>query len=63
MEKLKCSFCDKTDDQLALLIKQKNTYICNECVAICVRVLSEHITKEKKEIDELTNLIHLQEQG
>ena len=35
-EKLRCSFCNKTQDQVKKLIAGHNgAYICDECVGIC----------------------------
>ena len=31
-EKLKCSFCGKTQDQVKKLIAGPEVYICDECV-------------------------------
>jgi hypothetical protein len=30
-----CSFCGKTQDQVAKIIAGANGYICDECVALC----------------------------
>jgi len=42
-EKLHCSFCRKGEDQVAKLISSpagaSRSYICNECIAICNRIL------------------------
>ena len=63
MEKLKCSFCDKTDGQIPLFIQQKDVSICNECVVVCVQILSLQLRNQGRELRELVDLIHLQEQG
>jgi ClpX C4-type zinc finger len=36
-----CAFCDKYSNQVELLIKERDTCICNECVDTCVKVLHE----------------------
>jgi hypothetical protein len=36
---LQCSFCSKPDREIAQLIEGPGTYICNECVALCVAIL------------------------
>jgi ATP-dependent protease Clp ATPase subunit len=36
---LKCSFCQKTEDQIEKLVAGPDVYICNECVAIAVRLM------------------------
>ncbi len=38
-KKLKCSFCDKTQDEVRRLVAGPGVYICNECVALCQSVL------------------------
>ena len=41
-EKLRCSFCNKTQDQVKKLIAGPNgTYICDECVSVCEEILNE----------------------
>ncbi len=35
----KCSFCDKTNDELRLIIAGTGVCICNECVLICVEIV------------------------
>ena len=40
--KLRCSFCNKTQDQVKKLIAGPNgTYICDQCVGICSEILDE----------------------
>ena len=35
-EKIRCSFCNKTEDQVRKLIAgPSGVYICDECVEIC----------------------------
>lgn len=38
---LQCSFCKKTEDQVAKLVSGRDVYICNECVAIAARLMLE----------------------
>ena len=38
---LKCSFCQKTEDQVEKLVAGPNVYICNGCVAIAARLMLE----------------------
>ena len=40
-DSVRCSFCFKLDHEIAQLIEGPGTYICNECVAICVAILAE----------------------
>ena len=38
---LRCSFCNKTEEQVAKLVAGPNVYICDECVAIASRLVLE----------------------
>ncbi len=38
---LRCSFCNKTQDQVRKLIAGPNVYICDECVDICSEIIEE----------------------
>ena len=38
---LRCSFCGKGQDELSKLIAGPTVYICNECVALCMDIISE----------------------
>ena len=45
---LRCSFCNKTQDQVKKLIAGPNgTYICDECVGICADILDEEFENEE----------------
>ena len=49
-EKLRCSFCNKTQDQVKKLIAGHNgVYICDECVEICSDILDEEFETEADE--------------
>lgn len=54
-KKLRCSFCNKTQDQVRKLIAGPNgAYICDECVDICAEIIEEEFddyTAEKLEIN------------
>ncbi len=42
--KIRCSFCNKSQDQVTKLISGPNgAYICDECVAICADILDEEM--------------------
>ena len=49
-DRLTCSFCGKTQDQVKKLIAGPNAFICNECVELCNEILDEEFFegKEKK---------------
>ena len=42
-DKIKCSFCGKTSDQVKRLIAGPDAYICNECVDLCESILEEEL--------------------
>lgn len=52
-DKLKCSFCGKTQDQVKKLIAGPEVYICDECVELCNEILDEEFfdSKEKEGIE------------
>lgn len=51
-DKLKCSFCGKTQDQVKKLIAGPEVYICDECVELCNEILDEEFLDNKeKEIE------------
>ncbi len=41
--RLKCSFCGKSQDQVKKLIAGPGVYICNECVGLCDEILDEEL--------------------
>lgn len=48
-ERLRCSFCNKTQDQVKKLIAGPNgAYICDECVGICSDILDEEFEAEQE---------------
>lgn len=52
-EKLRCSFCNKTQDQVKKLIAGPNgAYICDECVGICSDILDEEFETELDNMDD-----------
>ena len=47
-ERLRCSFCNKTQDQVRKLIAGPNQiYICDECVGVCGDILDEEFAAEQ----------------
>ena len=51
-ERLRCSFCNKTQDQVRKLIAGPNgTYICDDCVGICRDILDEEFLNEEEDYD------------
>lgn len=47
-ERIRCSFCGKTDGQVRKLIAGPNgAYICDECVDICAEIIEEELEDEE----------------
>ena len=43
-DKIRCSFCGKTQDQTRKLIAgPKGAYICDDCISICVEIMDEEL--------------------
>ena len=48
--KIRCSFCNKTEDQVRKLISGPNgVYICDNCVEICTEILEDEFGRYDKE--------------
>lgn len=45
--KLHCSFCGKSQDEVKKLIAGPTVYICNECVDLCNEILAEEMETDK----------------
>jgi ClpX C4-type zinc finger len=52
-----CSFCGKPQPEVLQLIAGARVFICNECVQLCVRIISskhpEWLPEHRKFVDEL----------
>ena len=46
-DRLKCSFCGKTQDQVKKLIAGPDVFICDECVELCNEILDEEFFEKK----------------
>ncbi len=59
IEKIRCSFCNKTEDQVRKLIAGPNgVYICDECIDICSEIIEEDLPEEYEGTDsDAINLI------
>ncbi len=44
--KLKCSFCGKTQDQVRRLIAGPGVFICDECVELCMDIIEEELSEQ-----------------
>ena len=45
-EKLKCSFCGKSQEQVRKLVAGPGVYICDECIELCNEILEEELYGE-----------------
>ena len=50
-KQLRCSFCNKTQDQVRKLIAGPNVYICDECIELCAEIIEEEFQEYKDERD------------
>lgn len=49
-DKIRCSFCGKTQDQVRKLIAgSNNVYICDECIDLCGEILEEELDGHEEE--------------
>ena len=46
-DKLKCSFCGKTQDQVTRLIAGPGVYICDQCVELCSEIMEDEMTQSR----------------
>ncbi len=47
-DKIRCSFCGKTQDQVRKLIAgTNNVFICDECIDLCAEILEEELDGEE----------------
>ena len=51
-DRLKCSFCGKTQDQVKKLIAGPDVFICDECVELCNEILDEEFFEQKDKTGE-----------
>ncbi len=55
-EKIRCSFCNKSEDQVRKLIAgPSGVYICDECIDICSEIIEEEL-EEEYAADELSEI-------
>lgn len=54
--RIKCSFCGKSQDQVERIIAGPDVYICNECVEMCADILGEtqYFTEDENREDMLS---------
>ena len=48
-KRIRCSFCNRTQDQVDRLIAGNGAYICSDCVRLCVNIVDEDLPKTTAE--------------
>ena len=43
---LSCTFCGKSQKQVLKLIAGPNVFICDECILLCVEIISEEMAAD-----------------
>ncbi|MEG1437350.1 MAG: ATP-dependent Clp protease ATP-binding subunit ClpX, partial [Oscillospiraceae bacterium] len=46
---IRCSFCNKTQDQVEKLIAGPGVFICDECVTLCQDIIDEDVPQRRKQ--------------
>ena len=52
-KQLRCSFCNKSQDQVRKLIagpKAKGVYICDECIEVCSEIIADEFVQDDFDI-------------
>lgn len=56
-DKIRCSFCGKTQDQVRKLIAgMDNVFICDDCIDLCAEILEEELTEEDLETPDFSGI-------
>jgi ClpX C4-type zinc finger protein len=50
-KKLHCSFCDKSQDHVRKLVTGPKACICDECVEVCVDIISDDRTADPASVE------------
>ncbi|MCT6877409.1 MAG: ATP-dependent Clp protease ATP-binding subunit ClpX, partial [Lactobacillus apis] len=45
-DEIRCSFCDKTQDQVKKMIAGNGVYICNECVDLSKKIIDDELKSD-----------------
>lgn len=48
MEKKECSFCGLLEDDIEFMVTGPNSYICDECIELCMEMLKDKRDRDKK---------------
>lgn len=43
-----CGFCEKSQDDVAIVIAGKTAIICSECVSVCVGVIADAASRKSR---------------
>lgn len=46
-----CSFCGKTNQEVRIMVRAYNNFICDECVSVCVEIMIDKIPNYMKQIN------------
>ena len=46
LEALSCSFCNKSQSEIAKLVAGPGVYICNECVDLCNQIITRELDRK-----------------
>jgi hypothetical protein len=47
LESLRCSFCGKTQVDVAKLVAGPGVYICNECIDLCTQIIADELRPKR----------------
>jgi ATP-dependent Clp protease ATP-binding subunit ClpX len=50
---MKCSFCDKSQNEVKKLVAGSTGYICDECIVLCNEVIKDDLTKSASKDNKL----------
>ncbi len=48
---LRCSFCNKSQDEVQKLIAGPSVYICNECIDLCNEIIADEVEASEETLD------------
>ena len=57
-KKVRCSFCNKSQEQVRKLIAGPNVYICDECIEVCMEIMEDEFEGFNEDTQEI-NLMNL----
>ena len=61
-KQFRCSFCNKTQDQVRKIVAGPNVYICDECINLCHEIVIEELGVEQDiDISEMLKPIEIKE--